>query len=171
MTIERKYTGLDWIGEKQFYNRFSQVERLGFRRYRTDRQPLEDPRFFVTLPEGWTMEVSPAPTLPEDTEIPPPPVRYLHVRDQLCRQRVTLVEKGEDTDSQRLLADIWLATFYTYDFPDPDDWAIRDALGNVKHRIPMTSPDENGRDSLDLVVEWLDQHFPDWCDPFAYWDD
>lgn len=171
MHIKRRYTGLNWLGEKMFYERFCQLERLGFRRYRESQIGYWNTGFYIVLPEGWTFETMPPPNLPSSiTTLPFKPTRYVALRDEQCRIRATLIELRDDADRKRQLSNIWLATYFNCRWTRPELWEIVDGRGEIRHQIEQPEPGQKNT-GLDLCEQWLDKNYPDWRDPFAYWDE
>lgn len=140
------------------------LEKLGFK---LGEPSPDDPLFRpVTFPPGWTKKPAPDHSM------------WSYLYDDKGRERGNVFYKAAFYDRR---ADMHFVHRYKVEWLDLDDFencgrkVVDNATGKVLFESSVqpeereerwSVQDENGQ----KCKGWLNEHFPEWGDPFAYWD-
>lgn len=129
-----------------------------------------DPMFqYVTLPKGWKREGT-GHSMHSD------------VLDDKGRKRIGVFYKAAFYDrSAHLSLTRRYSSTYDYEMSEAEDVYVgiaKDGEEVIYEAEPLSGTKANGeknnesyRESQALANAWLDEHYPEWNDPAAYWDE
>lgn len=130
----------------------------------------DDPMFqYVTLPEGWKREGT-GHSMHSD------------VLDDKGRKRIGVFYKAAFYDrSANMHVNRRYSYTYDYERSEAEDVHVgvaKDGEEVIYETDPLPGKKANGEEDYDsyrncqaLAKAWLDEHYPEWNDPAAYWDE